>query len=161
MSIDIGTVTVLYERSPLKQWIAQNGTLITTAPPGARGKLYCVREAIRHEDPALFQLSSQLEAKHPTFTSRIWKAAIMIVNGHIKPPRPGNLIHEVALIGSQTTDDQYSVHYYGNYTCGCEDFQLGKAPSLPKTGQKMCKHIIAYAAFKRLGRIEWEVTNEQ
>ena len=151
----IGEVSIYYQRQE-RQWVVENGRVLATFDRGKVGQEAAKLEAVRHENGELYSLIRQVATKQPILSSRATKAAVLIINGHVHPPRSGNQINEVAQVKSQTGVDSYSIQYRNTFVCGCDDFQFGKAPDTGR-GQRFCKHILALLLAKRLCLVDWDI----
>lgn len=148
-TIEISGLVIRYDRAGSEWLVEQNGHIVERLPPGPAGKEAAVEEAIKLAAPALYQMARYMALKNPVLRSRLWKAAQLAANGHVLPPRPGNLVQEVSQVLSATDEAiLYSIQVRDCHLCNCEDYQFEKAPRLA-SGQKYCKHILAYVLDKR------------
>lgn len=154
----IGGMVISYNRKGSEAergYIVTNGdgTAVVHTPPGKAGKEAAMIQAIEIENPHLYQLAKYMTLKNPVLGKRIWAACKLIINGHVLPPVPGNLVNEVAQVISETDESvTYTVQYRDGQLCNCEDYQFQKSPTL-KTGQRYCKHILAHLINQEMNKL--------
>ncbi len=147
--IEIAGMVVRYDRSGAEWLVEQDGRIVERLPPGAAGKEAAIEEAIHQATPDLHQMARYMALKNPVLRTRVWKAAQLVANGHVLPPRPGNLVNEVGQVISETDEAiVYSIQHRDAYICGCDDYQFEQAPRLASE-QKYCKHVLAFVMDRR------------
>lgn len=149
MSQIIGSIEVAYNRKE-KIWQAQNGQVIASHPPGKEGKKAAIVAAVAYENPKLAALAGAAATRWPELSSRIWKAAVNIVNGRLQPSQ-NQYVGEVARFESLATDDVWVLQWFPNTgpCCSCPDHDEAKAPIGPK-GHRYCNHALTYLLHNKL-----------
>lgn len=162
--IIIGNITVQYDRTKKQYQALENENIVEVFPAGPAGRALAIEESIRLENPILHKNIRRVIALQPALTKRIWKAGLLVLNNQVEMLNKEGLLSsliadEVARVSSlEEPDVAYSILEKDYYTCGCEDFLYGQAPQL-KSGQKYCKHVLAFVLKKKLKKTE--VTHER
>ncbi|MCA9958312.1 MAG: hypothetical protein KC443_04730 [Anaerolineales bacterium] len=149
MSQIIGSVEVTYNRQE-KIWQAQNGQVLAVHPAGKEGKKAAIIAAIAHEQPQLAALAEAAAARWPELSSRLWKAAVNVVNGRMLPGQ-NQYVGEVARFESLTTDDIWVLQWFPDTgpCCSCPDHEEARAPIGPG-GHRYCNHALTYLLHHKL-----------
>lgn len=164
MRYSIGSYTVFYNRSE-KIWLVDTGDQEITFDPaedeeGRNGKQRAFIFALRAQFPAVAEAVQTLidrHQDHPGLPARAWRAAMLVVAGHVIKPRRREAGPYAEgpwrLVQSQRDAGQvYSVSFRHGMRCTCPDNQEG-APVLAGLHQ-MCKHAIAALVADRLDMAE-------
>lgn len=159
--------TYQYQRPEREWWLFdENNRCVEQFPRGAEGKLACVQEAIRRQDYPLFRAANRARMNQPAAISPIWKAAVLVINGHVYAPPEENQTNEIARVRSSAVNlaDVYDknngydyqgfyhiVHASGQLHCSCPSFRDDFALQT-KSGQRLCKHVLAIMLLANLQR---------
>jgi len=141
---------IIYNRAA-RQWEAHNGRLLGVFPAGPAGKQAAQLCALKHDHRVLWdeveriRITYALDAQNDAIETRTIKAAQLVTGGHVLAARPYN-DRAVAYVRSQSRGVGYhiepSVWLDGYLQCDCQDYHY-RAPTL-RSGQRACKHILAY-----------------
>ena len=164
---NIGEYSYQYQRSEREWWLFnQYGQSVEQFPRGSEGKLACVQEGIRRQDYPLYRAANRARINQPTAVSPIWKAAVLVMNGHIYAPPEENQTGEIARVRSASFSpaDIYDkekgydyrgfyhiVHARGRLHCSCPSFRDEYALQT-ESGQRLCKHVLAIMIIANLKR---------
>ena len=76
----IGAYTYQY-RGKVWTLFDEHGAVVKSVPKG--GKLFCLQEGIRQQRAKIYQAACAAVARHPEADGFIWRAAELLVNGHL------------------------------------------------------------------------------
>ena len=149
----IGAYTYQYQG---KVWTLfdEDGAVVATIPKG--GKLFCLQTGIQTQRPTIYQAAQAACARHPEADGFIWRAAELLLNGHVYEARAENQIGEVARVLSDSfkphkpfdrhagydRDGFFSIQEQGFLTCNSDSYHSEYGPKT-NGGWKLCKHIMA------------------
>ena len=159
---------VFYNRSG-KKWEAHNGRLLGIFPAGDAGKQQAQLCGLKHDNRALWEevewirQAHVLDAQGDAISSRAIKAALLVEDeAVIGPPawsRPDDYVEDRIVARVKSATKTYfirpSIHLDGHLQCDCDDF-FYRAPVL-RSGQRACKHILAYSLATTLEQRNYEV----
>lgn len=137
---------VTYDRSERAYRVidAESGEIVETFPAGHKAE--AERYAIAFFSPRLARIvQDELLAKRPYLEARAWRAAELVLS-HAVAAADGLYVAYVAGSG-----DTYAIGHDGHgVTCTCPDYTGFGAPVVDGSGQRMCKHILAWRLWQRL-----------
>ncbi len=154
-TLNIGKFEVKYKS---KRWHALNGRDSADFPAGADGKQKALEHAIGIAFPEVYAAITRMIRKRPFLASRAWKAAVLLITGHVKYNTEENHGGLVGWVRSQSDNNRsYQIGRYdgGELGCGCHDFLNHHAPDTEHG--RLCKHIIA---FRLSGKLSWQNKTE-
>ena len=140
--------TIAYNRSVRAYQVTRPDTgEIVEFPSGCKGEAELF--AIRTANPRLARIvTDEVLARHPYLQARAWKAAALVIDDKVHPA-PDDPLYFAYVMGE---NDTYALgHDDGLMTCTCTDYTGFTAPVVSENGQRLCKHLISWSLFQRLG----------
>ena len=117
-------------------------------PSGNDGRKQAHQRAIALHNPRLFKIAAGLIQQHPYLASRVWRACELVIHEAVQCCADSDLLAMVT--GSSEYGDYLICKRDGLIICDCLDYMQGNAPYIGPTGQRFCKHILAWQLAERL-----------
>ena len=116
-------------------------------PKGYSGRREAMRRAVYYQNERLHRIVIELVRRHHKVESRAWRAAELMLNGGVKQAEGKAL---ASVTSSSAYGDYLITANSGLLVCDCIDYMDGNAPYIGKSGQRLCKHILALQFSRRL-----------
>ena len=123
------------------EWKEPESGEIFTFP--AKQKHMAFRFAVSMLDSELYAAAERLIEEHPQLERVTWRAVELVCANAIEVfPAPVSGV--VAMVSSSDGYGRYAIEQHdAGYSCQCEHFTSLAAP-LTQTGERYCKHLVAY-----------------